>query len=269
MQLAESTKLRMPGIEPRADDVSAAREDRTMAFANKTLWVVGYNSLTKFVQVAQSVGASAVAIRTDNNLAAAIDRFHEAGIAVIGWRWPSAQRARAMVEADRARRFFDSGMDGYFVDPEGAPGQHYDWDQDGLESVAEDFCNAVVTAAAGRPFGVTSHFRGKVQHPKLPWAQFFAQADVLLPQSYWRTSAGTVAGGDPAANYRTGISAWTATGASAQLIVPMAGELTSSTGQDLVAYADEANQSNVADGHFYAYEEANVPDEVWAELAAL
>ena len=240
-----------------------------MAFSSKTLWVVSYPNLAKFIQVAQSVGASAVAIRTDNNLAAAIDRFHEVGIGVIGWRWPSAQLARAMVEAERARAFFDLGMDGYFVDPEGAPGQHYDWDQAGLESVAEDFCNAIVTAAAGRTFGVTSHFRGQAQHPRLPWVQFFERADVFLPQSYWRTDRGTVAGGDPAINYLSGISAWSATGAPLQSIVPMAGELAVSTDQELVVYANQASRSGVSEGHFYAYDDGNVPDDVWAELAGL
>ena len=239
-----------------------------MTFASKTLWAVGYSSLSRFIQIAQSIGASEVAIRTDNNLERAIDRFHEVGIGVIGWRWPSAERARAMIEADRAKKFFDLGMDGYYVDPEGAPGEHYDWDQQGLEGGASDFCSAIVAAAAGRRFGVTSHFRGKFQHRNLPWAQFFEQADVLLPQSYWRTSKGTVKGGDPAANYREGISSWVATGGSLSLICPMAGELASVQGVELNSYGAQATQSGVAAGHFYTYDD-KVTDDVWATVATL
>jgi hypothetical protein len=239
-----------------------------MKFASKTLWAVGYSNLSRFIQIAQTIGASEVAIRTDNNLERAIDRFHEVGIGVIGWRWPSAERARAMIEADRAKKFFDLGMDGYYADPEGAPGEHYDWDQPGLEGVASDFCGAVVAAAAGRPFGVTSHFRGKFQHRNLPWAQFFEHADVLLPQSYWRTSKGKVKAGDPAANYREGITSWVATGGSLSLICPMAGELASVKGVELTSYGVQANQSSVAAGHFYTYDD-KVTDDIWATVATL
>lgn len=65
----------------------------------KVLWVVNYESLEWFIGRAAYVKASSVAIRTDNDLVKAIPAFHDKGIKVYGWRWPSAKRDAAMREA--------------------------------------------------------------------------------------------------------------------------------------------------------------------------
>src|SRR5262249_31836168 len=80
-----------------------------------------------------AIGATAVAIRTDNDLLTAIPAFHHKGLKVYGWRWPSAQRDGAMKEADHAASLLSKGLDGYIADPEGAPGKPFDWDRRGLD----------------------------------------------------------------------------------------------------------------------------------------
>src|SRR5205085_8488376 len=127
----------------------------------KFLWVVNYEDLADFVQKAIDVGANSVAIRTDNDLLTAISAFHAKGIKVVGWRWPSAKRDACMKEADKVVGLLGRGLDGYFVDPEGAPGKPFDWNQSGLDQLAEDFCTTITSAAQGRPFGTTSHYRAK------------------------------------------------------------------------------------------------------------
>ena len=89
---------------------------------DKVLWVVNYNSLNQFLQRAVTAKATAVAIRTDNDIAQAIGPVHNAGLKLYGWRWPSAQTNDATAEANRAAALLAQGMDGYFVDPEGEPG---------------------------------------------------------------------------------------------------------------------------------------------------
>ena len=60
-----------------------------MAF-DKILWVVNYDKLSDFVAEASAAKVTGVAIRTDNDLDAAITAFHAKNIKVYGWRWPSA-----------------------------------------------------------------------------------------------------------------------------------------------------------------------------------
>src|SRR5947209_7715261 len=126
-----------------------------MAAQEKVLWVVGYSDLADFRDQAVAVGATAVAIRTDNNVAAAIGPFHDQNIKIYGWRWPSAVRADALREADTAASLLAHGLDGYVVDPEGAPGKPYDWDRPGLDQLADDFCKTVTAGAPGKLFGTT------------------------------------------------------------------------------------------------------------------
>src|SRR5437588_6659224 len=178
---------------------------------DKVLWVVNYNSLNQFLQRAVTAKATAVAIRTDNDIAQAIGPVHNAGLKLYGWRWPSAQTNDAMAEANRAAALLAQGMDGYFVDPEGEPGKPYNWDQAGLDQLADNFCNTIKSAAGAKTLGVTSHYLGKQVFAKLPWASFFKHADVLLPQAYWRVGGGVVHHGKPAENYQMSIQAWVQT----------------------------------------------------------
>ena len=232
---------------------------------SKTLWVVNYNDVNEFLDKALAVGVTSVAIRTDNDLKKAISVFHSKGIEVFGWRWPSAKKDPAMNEANKVIGLFNNGLDGYYVDPERAPGQPYDWDQQGLSDLATAFCEAIVSSpgAKGKPFGVTSHYRAKQVFPNLPWAAFFKVATVLLPQAYWRTDGGTIGHGDPGDNYDRSIQAWsTAPGASGKKIVPMAGELAHSNAAEIAEYAAAAKASNIDALHFYAYSDS-VAEPVW------
>jgi hypothetical protein len=237
-----------------------------MSTREKVLWVVNYDTLDKFLKKSIEVGVTAVAIRTDNDLRKAIPAFHAKKIKVYGWRWPSAMRDACMKEANKAIGLLAEGLDGYFVDPEGEHGKPYDWDQSGLDKLAEDFCKAITSAAPEKPFGTTSHYRGKKTFPKLPWASFFKYSSVLLPQAYWRSSSGTIGHGIPEDNYRVALDFWTKTGGQRAKIVPMAGELAYSTAGEIGAYVREAKAQQVNSTHFYTYE-GSVKDSVWNALA--
>ena len=228
----------------------------------KNLWVVHYDDVQEFARIAQEVGATGVAIRTDNNLRRAIEVFHPIGIKVFGWRWPSAKRDAAMHEAKIAVAAFADGMDGYFVDPEGESGATYDWNQRGLDSLAREFCATVSSASEGRIFGVTSHYRAKDIFPHLPWHEFFHYANVLVPQAYWRVAQGTVGHGIPSDNYEKSIDFWTTAGGIRSQIEPMAGEIALAKPSEILEYVNAAKAHNVRARHFYAYNE-HVPQPVW------
>ena len=79
-----------------------------MAF-DKILWVVNYDKLSDFVAEASAAKVTGVAIRTDNDLDAAITAFHAKNIKVYGWRWPSAKEDAAMKEAAKAHAHLEAG----------------------------------------------------------------------------------------------------------------------------------------------------------------
>jgi len=237
-----------------------------MATTNKVLWVVNYDSMQAFLKQAVDVGATAVAIRSDNDLLKAIPAFHAKGMKVYGWRWPSARRDAAMREAAKIAALYTQGLDGYFVDPEGAEGKPYDWDQKGLSKLADDFCKAITQAAPGKRFGTTSHYRAQKVFPNLPWDTFFRYSDVCLPQAYWKTTEGTIGHGLPADNYAVAIDFWTRAGADKAKIVPMGGELGSSLAADVDAYVGAASEHGIDELHFYAAEE-DVRSAVWNAVA--
>ena len=238
-----------------------------MAF-DKILWVVNYDKLSDFVAEASAAKVTGVAIRTDNDLDAAITAFHAKNIKVYGWRWPSAKEDAAMKEAAKAVALFGKGLDGYYVDPEGEKGKPYDWDLPGLGPLAAKFSQTIANAAAGKPYGVTSHYRGKAQHKNLPWAEFFQHATVLLPQAYWRVEGGVVGHGDPADNYAQALKFWKAAGGKLERIKPMAGEIAFAKPAEINAYAAAAAANHVSELHFYTATDTVTP-AVWAAIAAL
>ncbi|MFM0125910.1 hypothetical protein P0D73_45025 [Paraburkholderia sp. RL18-101-BIB-B] len=234
---------------------------------SKTIWVVNYDDVNQFLDKAVKIGATAVAIRTDNDMVKAINAFHAKGIKVFGWRWPSAKADPAMNEAKKVVALFGKGLDGYYVDPERKPGKPYDWDQPGLDSLADTFCKAIVSSMQGdQVFGVTSHYRANKVFPKLPWAAFFKHSTVFLPQAYWRSDGGIIGHGEPQDNYDKSIEAWKAAGAPVERIVPMAGELTHATAAEIAAYAAAANAKAIESLHFYAYADS-VKSSVWNAVA--
>ena len=230
----------------------------------KILWVVHYDSLSEFVAKASAAGCTGVAVRTDNDVVAAIKAFHEKNMKVYGWRWPSAKIDSAMNEVKRVSSFYQQGLDGYFIDAEGEPGKSYDWNQNGLDSLADSFCTALKKAGGAKPLGLTSHFLATGIFPKIPWTTFFNKTDLYLPQAYWRVQAGVVKHGNPEENYDLALQAWSRSGADIRKIVPMAGELSHATGQEIDIYAKKA-QKNEKASHFYTYEES-VGADVWEAI---
>lgn len=237
-----------------------------MPASEKILWVVHYDSLDAFVKKADDVGVTGVAIRTDNNIPMAIAKFHAKGIKVYGWRWPSARRDSCMNEANNVVALLAQGLDGYFVDPEGEPGKPYDWNQDGLDKLAKDFCSTITSAAPNKPFGTTSHYKAKTIFKKLPWAAFFKYSTVLLPQAYWKVAGGNVGHGDPKENYEVALDKWEAAGGDRTKIVPMAGELAKVKASEIDTYAATAAANNVKTLHFYDYN-GGVKQPVWDAIA--
>jgi hypothetical protein len=246
--------------------VSKSFLSAVLQLEEKVLWVVNYSDLDWFVERATFVKATAVAIRTDKDLDKAIATFHAKGIKVYGWRWPSAERERALKEAKNVVDLLGKGLDGYYVDPEGEPGKHYDWNQKNLESVAEDFCKTITAVSTGKPFGTTSHFRGKKVFDKLPWGSFFKYSNVFLPQSYWKSEGGLINGGDPKKNYLESLDEWEAIKAPRDKIVPMAGELAFSTAKQIEEYAQLAQAQGVSSLHFYTATK-DVKADVWNAVA--
>ena len=232
--------------------------------SDKILWANDVGSIDHFIQRAASANATAVAIRTrnSNNIPAAIVAAHAANLKIYGWRWPSAQPTAAMAEADRAVTFLNQGMDGYFVDPEGDPGKPWNWDQTGLDNLARDFCTRVKQAAGTKPLGVTSHYRAKQVFTKLPWMAFFENADVLLPQAYWRTADGKIGNGNPTENYQRSIQAWAQAGGTQEKIVPMAGELRRVNPTEINAHVSAAQGAGITTLHFYT-DEPGISSGVW------
>jgi hypothetical protein len=238
-----------------------------MAAKEKVLWVVNCPSLDSFLGKADDVGATGVAIRTDNDVPSAIAAGHLRGLKVYGWRWPSTKPDKAMEEAHRAAALFGQGLDGYFTDPEQSDTASLNWDDASLASLADEFCSTIVAAAGDKPFGVTSHGTAESVAPNLPWTTFFKYATVLLPQAYWRSTGGVIKPGTPEANYVAAVDAWTKAGGVLASIVPMAGELGVATGGEITEYALTAKSAAVDALHFYAFQ-TNVADDVWTAISS-
>jgi hypothetical protein len=216
----------------------------------KMLWIAFHHQPDDLVKTAHYIGAWAVAVRTANPLdRTIIGKYHAAGLKVYGWLFPSViegQGQYVSVEAAHvAKDLIPAGLDGYFIDPEGAADPR-NWDQTGLDQVARGFCKTVLDAVPpGRvfQFGLTSHYRARDTYPNLPWDAFLPSCDLLVPQSYWRyrDDDGTVKdeGNGPAANYRQGVTCWARLHGRGK-IIPMAGELGVVNAPDLIIHAQTA-----------------------------
>jgi hypothetical protein len=93
--------------------------------------------------------------------------------------------------------------------------------------------------------------------PHIPWKEFFAASDVLLPQTYWRwTNPRTgqrgqkINGGTPAAAIQKAMPAWKPP-SQGKPIVPMCGEADVVKDEELAAFGRELSALNVTEGHFY------------------
>ena len=258
-------------------------------FTSKVLWVVGMADSaaeSRLLQHAQTAGIGTVCIRSTNQrLPDAIGRFHDKGIKVHAWRWPAVQASTAVhhFATDEANFVVDklipAGLDGYMVDPESETGRAVDdWNKTSLAPLAKDFCARIKEGAAAAGlvnfrFGTTSgcSYPNPNNRPNIPWREFAAASDVLLPQSYWRvaTDSGpaTANGGTPQKAIARGLASWGLI-AGGKPIVPMAGEIDLDTPVEIAAYGAEMQSKGITEGHFYA-DAANVQASIFAAIAAL
>src|SRR5215813_1043193 len=162
-----------------------------MALVSKFLWIVNMNTEaaeTAFAKHALAMDATAVCIRTSSTrFPDTIKRFHDLGMKVYAWRWPPSTKSGAMKEADNvADNLIPAGLDGYIVDPESDKvGAANDWNRVDVVPLAATFCATIKGAApASFTFGTTSgcSYPAPSMKPNIPWKEFFAASDLLLPQ---------------------------------------------------------------------------------------
>jgi hypothetical protein len=241
----------------------------------KFLWVVSIGALTPatILRHARASGVQAVCLRTSNlDLPATIATFHEAGLRVYGWRWPSVVRTQrspshyfALDEAHFvAQTLIPAGLDGYIVDPESDhPGDVDDWNHEALAPLAREFCRIIRNAAAETDhadfrFGITSgvNFPTMGGKPHIPWSEFIDASDVVYPQAYWRwrrphdAKVENLHGGKPASAVALGHGVWSNV-ATGKPIVPIAGELDVITPHEIAVYGDACLKTG-SELHFYA-----------------
>lgn len=258
-----------------------------MALVKKTLWIVDIKTEAAekmFAKHALAVSATAVCIRTSSSrLRGAIDRFHKIGMEVYGWRWPSALQSAALAEANKvAQNLIPAGLDGYIVDPESDGPGNNDWNnpKKDLGPLAKQFCDTIRKAAGKNfVFGTTSGcaYPSAGGKPHIPFKEFFAASDILLPQTYWRWThfdqnkkkdvVEGINGGTPAKSIKRGLAAWKPK-AGSKMIVPMAGEVDVVTPQEIADYGAELAKLGVAEGHFYT-DNGKIPVPVLAAIKAL
>lgn len=250
-----------------------------MALA-KALWAVTMDE-DALLNDARACGAYAVCVRTTNDdLPSAIERFHQAGLLVYAWRWPAVRPSHgpphhyAMDEAAYvAERLIPRGLDGYIIDPEGESDRDADnWNDRSLGELATAFCQAIRGAARekGRDdflFGLTSGHHYPRAKPRIPWAEFVAESDVLFPQTYWNGSGGRVHGGTPQESLQTSLPSWQAI-ANGKPLIPIGGQLSHVTPEEIAAYGEEADTHGFDTVHLYAHRRPLSPEMI-AAIAAL
>jgi hypothetical protein len=252
-----------------------------MALKRKFLWIANMDTdaaETAFAKHALAMNATGVCIRTSSTrLPGAIARFKALQMVVYAWKWPGvvpSQHAKHYYAIDEARyvasTLIPKGLDGYVVDPESdghvnkKTGKKLanDWDQAALAPIAQQFCSIIRGATSGKPFvlGTTSgcNYPGAQGKPNIPWAQFFAASDVLLPQTYWRwTNPKTgkrgekINGGAPNPAIAKGVAAWEGK-SQGRPMLPMAGEMDVVTADEITSYGAELAKMNITEAHFYA-----------------
>jgi hypothetical protein len=253
-------------------------------FDQKILWTVGMhdqNEEERLLSHAQAVGATGVAVRTSNGrLPDAIGRFHAEGIRVYGWRWPARRSTTSPPHyyapeqaAYVAETLIPAGLDGYFADIESDNnGGANDWDDPALAPLAAQFCATIRAAAPeGFVFALTSGAPQPHNPPGIPWAEFVAASDYLLPQTYWRMRTDTgvvnVNGGTPLSAIAVGDSRW-APIAAGKVLVPMIGELDGVTPAQIAAFGAALSARGERRLHVYTDSGAVTP-ALLAAVAAL
>jgi hypothetical protein len=233
-----------------------------MTLAHKYLWTVNMDTQaaeTQFAKHALAIGATDVCIRTSSGrLAASIKNFKQLGCGFTAGASPRPRPREPPAEANKvAKTLNPAGLDGYIVDPESdGPGVN-DWNRPGLGPLAANFCK-IIRTAGGKKFviGTTSGcaYPAPNSRPNVPWQEFFAASDILLPQTYWRwTNNGKVSdtnGGSPAKAIKRGMAAWQPK-SQVTPILPMLGEADVVPPQEIASYGSELAGWKVNEGHFY------------------
>lgn len=243
-------------------------------FDLKALWALDVNTAAAekaLFSRAAAAGCGVICVRSPSKrLPGLIARAHKAGLKVYAWRWPavtpqphSTTHYYADDEADFvAKTLIPSGLDGYMVDPESdSAGAANDWNAKKHAKLAARFCKTILSAATARAsgfrFGTTSgciypSSRGK---PNIPWAEFSAASELLLPQSYWRIKNNhgdpvDINVGTPEKAIARGLTAWRII-AKRKPVVPMAGELAMITAAEIAAYGAAMTAAGLREAHFY------------------
>jgi hypothetical protein len=254
-------------------------------FSEKVLWTVFMRNEAEEARLlshAQSAGVTAVAVRTSNlRLAGAIERFHNRGIKVYGWRWPAKQQTTSppnYYAIDQAHfivsTLIPAGLDGFYADIEsdGDSGAN-DWDNAALAPLATQFCEIIVNAAsAGFEFSVSSGARQPTHNPNIPWASFSPFCNYVMPQAYWRWTgesglAESINGGTPTTALAKAEVSWGNVFPDKPLI-PIMGELDVVTAGEITSYADLIAAKGISQFHAYT-DTAVVSEEKLATIAAL
>ena len=259
-------------------------------FKSKVLWVNKFGSAKEeadFASHAHSAGVDTVCIRSAHGgFPNSIMHFHSIGLKVFAWRWPAvvptstSPHYYALDEAAFvANVLIPAGLDGYVADPESdKAGAENDWDDDSHAPLASQFCSIIKTAAAktGKQFvfGTTSgcNYPAPTGKPHIPWTEFFAASDILLPQTYWRWTNGHgdvtgINGGTPTKAIDRGNAAWKPKSLG-KPIIPMAGELDVIAPAEIAEYALDLVKAGVAQAHFYT-DNYQVPPANFAAIKAL
>ncbi len=250
--------------------------------ATKILWIVNGDPNT-LLNHAKQIGASAVAVRSDNHwLAGSIKMFHTAGMKVHAWRWPGVQptddppnyyapdQAKFVVQT-----LIPAGLDGYIADIEsdGTAHPQRDWNNRALASMATSFSSLI--SGAGKKhnpnfiFGLTSGFDFPTAYPHIPWDAFVSFSDAVYPQVYWRGDGGAVVGGGtPEKAWTRTLASWKSLDLGVKPIIPIIGQIQHISPQSIADFRALMIANKMGEVHAYS-DDGVIAQANWAALNGL
>lgn len=184
---------------------------------------------------------------------AVIDEAHAQGLFVWGWHYVYGTFPEKEVEI-AVHRAATLAVDGYIYNAEKEYRDHKRVDE------AKRFLKLLRESMPSMPFGFSS-FKYPSKQPGLPWKEFIAAADVLMPQVYW------VERHDPAKQLERSAKEWSdikqkandASGSTEKIVVVPTGS----------AYSDDLKKWRPTATDLKAFYEAavaagNVAADVWS-----
>jgi len=257
----------------------------------KVLWVAD-DDKNGLLSKADYIRAQAVCIRTTNDwFEGSLKEIKNKGFDVYAWRWPAVvnpgpghdpKHHFADNEARYVNELIEDGLDGYIVDPEadtekGKDGKQRprlsDWWADAKYGpLANSFCDAIKLAGRKKNphflFGTTSGCTYPTSFKAIPWPEFVAHSDVLLPQCYWQGDSGPEHGGTPQSAYDRGMNSWKTIASTGMRIIPLIGQIAKVSDDEITAYNAIIKMHSITEIHFYCYTGA-VPSENWDAMRAV